>query len=260
MYPNAPAALVVVEARHPESEILSASQQSQMASLLVSQFPLPQPFQVQKVTGTLGGASSSVVETHPRFAARDQTTSATFGPEAVVVETTKHRNLEHLLALVDLAIRGRQKVAPVQGLMRIGLRYVNEIRVPDLTDGALGWRDWVDTSLLGPISLAIDQGLVPEQWQGVAMFDRGEGKKLIVRYGPREGYAFQPSGPLRRPTPPPSAFFLLDIDSFWTPDGEVPRFTSQTILRICTDLHEPVHSLFEKLITERLKEEVLRRA
>lgn len=260
IYHNAPVVLVAVEARHPETDTLSTAQQSQLASLLISRFPLPQPIQVQKVTGTIGGSSSVVEQKLPRYAGRDQMTSVTFSAEAVVVETTKHLHFEHLLDLVHVAIEARQKVAPVQGLMRVGLRYVNEIRVPDLDKGTLGWHEWVDISLLGPIPLATELELVPEQWQGAAMFDRGEGRKLIVRYGPREGYAFPPGGPLQRPTPSPGTFFLLDIDSFWVPDGEVPEFTTETINQFCTDLHEPVHQLFEKLITERLREEVLRRA
>jgi uncharacterized protein (TIGR04255 family) len=83
---------------------------------------------------------------------------------------------------------------------------------------------------------------------------------LIVRYGPREGFAVAPGGPLQRTTPPPGAFFLLDIDSFWLPTGDVPEFTVDMIVELCVDLHKPVSGLFERLITERLREEVLRRA
>jgi uncharacterized protein (TIGR04255 family) len=83
---------------------------------------------------------------------------------------------------------------------------------------------------------------------------------LIVRYGPREGFAVAPGGPLQRATPAPGAFFLLDIDSFWVPTGNVPQFTSASVGELCIDLHEPISRLFEHLITERLRSEVLRNA
>jgi uncharacterized protein (TIGR04255 family) len=260
VYPNAVAVLVAVEARHPETELLSSGEQSEMKRLLASTFPLPQPLSVQTITATLPASPTVSEQLLPRYATRDQTTAVTFNTQAVVVETTRHANFEHLLELVRVAIDARQKVAPVAGLMRLGLRYVDEVRVPDLSEGAAGWSEWVDTSLLGPVPLASNLGLVPEQWQGAAMFGRGEGRKLIVRYGPREGFAVAPGGPLQRPTPPPGAFFLLDIDSFWLPTGDVPEFTVDMIVDLCVDLHKPVSGLFERLITERLREEVLRRA
>lgn len=260
IYPNAPAALVAVEVRHPESEALSEPQQSQIMDQLVSHFPIPQPIQSHKITTTVGGSSSAITQTHPRYATRDQMTSVTFSTEAIVVETTRHQNFDHLLGLVNLAVTARQKAAPVSGFMRIGLRYVNEIRVPDLESGIRGWGDWINENLLGPIFLATELGLVPEQWQGAAMFDQGGGKKLVVRHGPRDGgYAFAPVGPLQRQTPPPGPFFLLDIDSFWAVTNEVPEFMIEKIKQFCIDLHKPAHTLFESLITERLREEVLRR-
>ncbi len=196
----------------------------------------------------------------PRFATRDQTTSVTYNVESVVVETTSHRTFEHLAGLLHLAVEARQKVAAVAGLLRLGLRYIDEIRVPDLADGPSAWREWVAPSLVGPAEIGAAHGLVPQQWQGVVVFDRGAGRQMVVRYGPREGFAIMPGGPLQRPTPPPGTFFLLDIDSFWAPTAEVPEFTADEIVKLCTDLHEPVSDLFESLITERLREEVLRNA
>jgi uncharacterized protein (TIGR04255 family) len=194
----------------------------------------------------------------PRFATRDQRTAVTFNTQAVIVETTDHQGFERLLELLSVAVVARQAVHPVDGLMRLGLRYVDEVRVPDLTGGVAGWGDWVDSSLLGPIPLAAKLGLAAEQWQAATVFDRGEERKLILRYGPRDGFAVPPGGLLQRSVPSPGPFFLLDIDSFWTPTGEVPEFAEETILEICRELHEPVSGLFESLITDRLREEVLR--
>ena len=231
-----------------------------MKRLLASSFPLPQPLQNTTLTAT--GAAPPTIENEvvPRFATRDQTTAVTFGAQSVAVETTKHQRFEHLRDVLRISVEARQKVAPVDGLMRLGLRYVDEVRVPDICDGATGWAEWVDASLLGPAVVGKQLGLVPEQWQGATVFGRGGGRQVTVRYGPREGFAVMPGGPLQRSTPPPGAFFLLDIDSYWVATGEVPEFTAEAIVELCSDLHEPVSRLFESLITDRLRTEVLRHA
>jgi uncharacterized protein (TIGR04255 family) len=260
IYPNPPVVLVTVEARHPDTPLLSPGEQSEMKRLLTSNFPLPQPLQNTKFKATAGGPATVEQELVPRFATRDQTTAVTFGAQAVVVETTKHQEFERLRELVRISIEARQKVAPVDGLMRLGLRYVNEIRVPDICDGAIGWRDWVDISLLGAATVGVPLELIPEQWQGATVFGRGDGRQVAVQYGTREGFAVLPGGLLQRFTPPPGPFFLLDIDSFWVATSEVPEFAAEAIIDLCSDLHGPVSRLFESLITDRLREEVLRHA
>ncbi|MFC2725538.1 MAG: TIGR04255 family protein, partial [Bifidobacterium dentium] len=63
---------------------------------------------------------------------------------------------------------------------------------------------------------------------------------------------------LRRPLPSPGPLFKLDIDSYWQPD-DIPVFDPNRILAIADKLHDPVRSMFEGLITNRLRNEVLRR-
>jgi len=259
IYPNAPAVLVAVEARHPDAAELDAGQQSELKRLLTSTFPLPQTQSTQVISHAPPAEPVITQQVVPRFATRDLTTAVTFNTQAVVVETSQHRSFEHLSELLSVAISARQAVQPVEGLLRLGLRYVDEIRVPDLAGGVEGWSDWVDISLLGPVVVGAKLGLAAEQGQGVTVFDRGEGHKLIVRYGPREGFAVPPGGILQRSVPAPGPFFLLDIDSFWAPTGDVPEFSEETVLEFARQVHEPVSCLFESLITDRLREEVLRR-
>jgi len=54
--------------------------------------------------------------------------------------------------------------------------------------------------------------------------------------------------------------FRLDIDSYWQPSVEVPEFDRDLILDLADTLHKPVREVFERLITDRLREEVLRNA
>jgi uncharacterized protein (TIGR04255 family) len=263
VYTNAPAALVVIEVKHSAAEPLDPAQRQRLRKAVIDDLPLSKPLATPQIEFTIGSPGTVQNQVNqaspaPRFITRDQMTAVTFGAESVVVETTNHRGFATLLNFLQTAIVARIEAAPVEGLTRIGIRYVDEIRVPDAVNDLRDWREWVDTSLLGPVNVVSDLGLVPELWQGLVLFDRGEGKKILVRYGPRDGFAVIPGAPLPRIAPPPGPFFLLDTDSMWSPSDEIPSFDVELISLLATDLHDAASELFEKLITSRLRNEVLR--
>lgn len=287
VYPNAPIVLVAVEVRHPTADLLNSAQQAKLKRKLAGHFPLSNPSVVTNVT-VVGGAAPDMqhtTTTSPRFTTRDRTTSVTFHMDALVVETTRYGQFERLLEQLTLAVDARLSVGDLDGLERVGLRYIDEIRVPEPSDArsatATDWALWVAESLLGPAPVAADLGLQASQWQGVAVFEplapTGAAAEnglvsaspedsdplhgsdsLVLRYGAADGYAVDPGGELKRPVPPPGPFFLLDIDSSWTSASEVPPLDRDEVVHITTRLHAPVRALFESLITDRLREEVLR--
>ncbi len=256
MYPNTPVVLVALEVRHPAAGSLSNAQRTAIKAILGKRTPIMRSGRLQEVTATMGTVPDLRVEEFPRYFSRDSTSAVSIRSEAVIVETTRYVRWERLLGLVTDALQARQKVGGIDGVERVGLRLVNEIRVPAVTGH--DWAQWVDGTLLGPAGLGPVLGLEPQQWQGVSTFTPGPERSLVVRYGPRVGYAVDPAGDLKRPTSLPGPFFLVDIDSFWTPSEGVPEFDAEDLLRICGELHAPVRTLFEHLITERLREEVLR--
>ena len=154
-------------------------------------------------------------------------------------------------------LEARLQVEAIDGIERLGLRYINEVRVPEL-DGQ-DWSQWIGASLLGQADIGKKLELEPLQWQGVTVFTRGPARFITLRYGPREGYAVDPGGDLKRPTPQPGPYFLIDIDSFWASEGTVPELDLERVLTMANDLHEPAGDLFESLITPRLRKEVLNR-
>jgi uncharacterized protein (TIGR04255 family) len=259
VYPNPLVVLVALEVRHPATSSIARAAQTKIKQLLAREVPLLRTATMVNVQATAGAAPDVTTERAPRYVSRDQTTAVTFRSEAVVIETTRHEGYKRLRDLAALVFEARQAVEPVDGVERLGLRYINEIRVPENGNGTASWEPWVDPTLLGPSLVGSRLGLEVE-WQGIAVFDNGPDKSIVLRYGPREGYAVDPAGDLKRPAPPPGPFFLMDIDSFWTPSGDVPEFDVQALLTACDDLHKPVRTLFESLITERLRKEVLRHA
>lgn len=262
VYPNAPVVLVALEVRHPAAQPMSPGALAQVKRSLSGDVPLQRDSTIMNVTFQAGPSTPPEVvsETAPRFFSRDSSTAVTFRKEAIVIETTRYSGYEELRRLIQLAVQARQTASPIDGVDRIGLRYIDEIRVPGMDPGAeaLAWAPWVDESLLGPAPLGGNLGLMAGLLQGFAVFTAGPDRSLALRYGPAEGYAVDPGGDLNRTTTPPGPFFLLDIDSYWTRSGTTPEADPAWVLEVCDDLHGPVRTLFEQLITNRLRNEVLR--
>ena len=201
IYPHAPAALVAVEARHTAAAPLTPEQEQAVKILIADDFPLAQPIPTISFSFGPGSGASSVAQTAPpRFTNRTRTAAVTFGPQAVVVETTQHDSFAALSTLLGVVVTARQTVAPVDGLERLGLRYIDEIRVPEAEP--VDWTQWVNAALLGPAALAAPFGLALVEHQAIARFSLTEGRGLPIAPGAPHAHAVAP--PLRVASPPPS--------------------------------------------------------
>lgn len=262
VYPAAPIVLVAVEVRHTLCEPLDPSAVSKFSKEVSGWLPLRTEVQNLAVSfqPVPGAARLQQVTAFPRWSSRDKRTAVTVRTDALVIESTDYQQYEHLRGLLELALNARVPSVGAAGIERVGLRYIDEIRVPtDDGDSSTTWSKWVHPSLLGPtIEPAETIGMSLAEHQGIALFTGADDHALALRYGPREGYATPSSAELRRPTPPPGPFFLLDIDSFWQPSEAAPTMSAESVLQSVDQLHIPIRQVFEGLITEQLREEVLR--
>ncbi|MDQ4142805.1 MAG: TIGR04255 family protein, partial [Actinomycetota bacterium] len=197
----------------------------------------------------------------PRFTSRDRTTGCQISPTSLIIETTTYGGFESFLSTVGVALDAIAGVDRPDGVTRVGLRYVDEIRVPGITEAPGDWRGYVDEHLLAPVAeeFVTAAGLIPRTWQGVVQYGTGRDRAVLLRYGPAEGYAVPPGGPTRRKDAPPSGlYFLLDLDSYWQPVEEIPEFDPAPLLDTFRELHVPAKALFDTIVTERLRDEVFR--
>ena len=259
IYPNAPVVLVAAEIKHPTAAEFGTKALGAAKRSLAAVCPLYKPGTFTTMTAVAGSPPDVTTVEVPRFTSRDRTLSVSFRRDALVVESTAHERFEQLRAVLGAAVEARQAVHPVNGIERMGLRYIDEIRVPDANGADVPWASWVDDRLLGPALAGVGLGLKPTGWLGLVEFAKSPEHTIALRYGAREGYAVDPAGDLRRRTPRPGPFFLLDIDSFWQPAGEVPTVELGSVLELADQLHAPIREMFEALITDRLRNEVLRR-
>lgn len=263
VYPNAPLALVVVEVRFPSAAAvggrpLSVTLQRTFRDLLGREWVIGslKTHKVEIAFGP-GGAITQPVQSQivSRFTVRDRTRAVAITEESVTIETTAYTHYLDFRETLEKAITAAAEILEPDGIVRIGMRYINEIRVTGIDEAdPYTWRQWVDPSLLAPgLAQMKDKGFPPTVWESAAQYQTGPDQKLVLRYGPRVGQIMNPASPLRRPRlPEPGAFFLLDFDSFWEPSDSIPEFGSSVVTGVCDQLRIPIRTLFDLLVTDRL--------
>jgi len=111
-------------------------------------------------------ATTTTVEEFPRYLSRDSTLIISMRSTSMTVESTLYKGWDHFRSVIRMALDARHHVSPVDGVERVGIRYVNEIRAPK--DVGVDWTEWTQASLQAPkveeehpidLPLALLQGL-----------------------------------------------------------------------------------------------------
>ncbi len=258
VYPNAPVVVATVEVRHTETPSLTQPERKKVKQALSQWAPIQRSSKQLIVTGVVGtaGAGDEAFEEFPRYFSRDSTLAISFRREAIVIEATRYDGWLAFKDMIEAAIEARADIGLPDAVERVGIRYLNELRPED--GSSVDWTDWLNPAVLGPIELGDSVGLPATQWQGQAVYGPAEGRSLVLRYAPGDGQAVETGQELVRSKFTPGPFMWIDIDSFWLHEATLPEFDTEVILAKCVDLHTPLRTLFEKLITPKLRE-VLRR-
>lgn len=259
VYPNAPVSFVALEVRHPVAPVPGVSERRILKALLDEITPVQRSDrQVTVEFAFVQQDQAPALQEFPKYFSRNSTLSVGFRPDAIVIECTEYPGWTRFRKLIQVIMEARAEVIPPDGIERIGLRYLDEIRIPRNLITNLAWTDWVSKSLLNQTGLSDVVGLPEGRAQGVVMYGTEPGQAIVIRYGAQEGFAVDPNGPLRKRSRESGPFFLIDIDSYWNPEDGTPEFSPSLVTNTCEILHKPVRSAFEHLITSRLREEVLR--
>jgi uncharacterized protein (TIGR04255 family) len=258
IYPNPPIALVAFEVRFPDGSIdqpISLPAQRAFRDLLGPGWVI-ETQRVQRVSIQMSpGAPPSDIQhaVIPRFTVRDRTVAVALSSESLTIETTRYANFAAFRPAISSALQAAAKVLAPDGVARAGLRYIDEIRVPGVTkDSPEAWGEWLHPSLLGPHERGSSLGLKLLALQCATQYETGADRTLVLRYGPGFGHAVNVEGPLKRPgAPDPGPFFGLDFDSAWQP-SDIPEFNSDDLTELSSELHVPIESLFDALVTPKL--------
>lgn len=259
VFPNAPLEFVACEIRVPTAPKLVRDDTFELLTdALREVLPIPDTEQVQTLT-VIGGKDGGVEsERRFRFLNRERTASAVVARNAITVETTEYSEFDDFRSLVLTVADAVATTTSLVGIERIGLRYIDEIRVPEEITDTSGWRGWISDEVVGVLGVA--DGFNTSALQTVLRLVGEDSTEVVLRYAAMIGEGVVGDGPLRRrATASSGPFFVIDTDSFRTSAGPAMEdFEHDRIAGILDVIHEPVGTLFHRAITDRLREEFRR--
>ncbi len=249
---------VAMEVRYPVVEEFGAVLPPEFRDRVQEEFPVLEEQNELSMNFSPTGPSAQQALKY-RFSSRDRLASIVVGRDAITCETTLYPGWTPFRERFTGILYALQDARRPEGTLRVGLRYIDEIRVPGVATLS-DWTGWISDNLIAPFRLLGD--IEPSTATLALQYGTPPGFVTLFRGAPFPvGRTVQPEGPLRMPfATPDGPYFLLDTDASWAdPDRQIPEFDVDRIVEILNELHEPSNRLFEASITDRLRDEVLRR-
>ncbi len=252
IYANPPVEVVAFELRISHSLALAdRAVQAQVWQRLRERLPITQPQAGLQVA--IGAPMMGAQQPPLRMLDRARTESVVIGAETIVVENTSYRCYEDFCELLR-EVLSAASTHEIAGFTRIGLRYINEIRIP----GVVAPSDW--GGLVHPALLAggglCHEDMSVQRLGGEIEYATSTRHSVVMRYGSFQGRVVNLEGPLRTRTSESGPAFLIDLDSYWEDPAriELPGFSIQEIMSTTSELRTPIHELFEVAITDELRQ------
>lgn len=262
IYPCAPLRLVAAEVKYPlAAALIPQDAVGRLVPLLEERFPLLFPAGIELSMSSEPGLPPMSTNAY-RLVSRDQMTSVTVTHTRCAIETTDYHRWEAFREHIMFALEAvGSRLGAISTVERLGLRYINEIRLPEPaeTKPPLSvWSRYVNPLVIAPFLHAAEvaPGQVTQAWARAEVAG-DHGATITTVYGVLSGHTVTGS-PLKLPTDlRTDTYVLLDIDSYQTPP-EMSEFVLADVMAQADALHDPVRRVFESFITEELREDVLR--
>lgn len=261
MYPNrevfaqAPLALVAAEIRFTDSARLRQQQtRDDIAIALEGRFPYADQLQQANVNLALGGGPPQIQERlGVVLKSASSTESVTVMSESLTYETTAYHNFEDLLEAVIGACTALIEAKVRPAVQRVGLRYIDEVRVPAPIVDVRDWDQWIDGRLVSHLAVGPDD--VPAtSTQIVSTYDLGEGHGLNFRCAAlNQGTMVVPQH-LKRSAIESGPFFVLDFDGFRDFTRMDPiQLNADVVRETLSVVHVPCGAAFQRSITDQAR-------
>src|SRR5699024_10868150 len=151
---------------------------------LEGQFPFAEPLQRKEVNLALvpGGGQPQIQERLGVVLKNASSTETlTIMSESLTYETTAYTSFEELLEAVTAACDALDAAKVRPAMRRVGLRYIDEVRVPEQVTDVRQWSTWINDRLIGHLDIG-PENFPATGTQGVSTYDLGDGKGLNVRF------------------------------------------------------------------------------
>jgi uncharacterized protein (TIGR04255 family) len=254
VFPEAPLALVAAEIRFTDAARLRQQQtKDEVAIALEQRFPFAEPLQQANVSLTQGAQPeirqrAGVVLKNPT-----STESLTIMSESLTYETTAYTDFDDLLGAVIAACDALIGAEVRPAMRRVGLRYVDEVRVPEAITDARQWGKWIDYRLVDQLEVGPDD-VSATTAQSVITYDLGGGRGFNFRYAALNQGSIVVPQYLKRPPIESGPFFVLDFDGFHDfTGGQAVSLNSATVREILSAVHIPCGTAFQRSITDEAR-------
>ncbi|MEJ7785611.1 MAG: TIGR04255 family protein [Solirubrobacteraceae bacterium] len=248
IYDRAPLKLVAFQLRFaPVHELDAVSPPREIVVGLRERYPIlgtPPEVQVDFLPGSTQQRTRG-----SRFLNRAKTWSISLTGDAIAIETSRYTRYEKFAEHVRWVLDRVHAVTPFPAVLRVGLRYIDEIEV-DGVDALDEWKPWITNDLLvgGLIG-----GYRTREYLAHANVEIDDFSGMTVRYGRVDQPVVSTAGPLRINESPTGPYFLLDIDSFWQPsDDAFLEYDAAEVETTMLALHDPIREVFEGAVTPQL--------
>ena len=147
-------------------------------------------------------------ETLWKFSSRDNRWAIVVGESAITLESRAYSTMSDFLDRFAQILLVANKTLDVTDRLRLGLRYINEIRYPHAENFAQ-WRALFNPEFAGFDATGLLEGKVDHTLQEIQV-NRPDGV-LAIRHGLLSGAIV---APLPQEQPPAGQFYLLDLDYY----------------------------------------------
>ena len=175
VFPNAPLALVAAEIRFTDAARLRQQQtKDEVTIALEERFPFAEPLQQADVNLTPGAPPQIQQRVGVVLKNASSTETLTIMSESLTYETTAYTSFEKLIEAVTEACDALDAAKVRPAVQRVGLRYIDELRVPEQVTDVRQWSTWINDRLIGHLEVGPEDAPATGT-QSVSTYDLGEG-------------------------------------------------------------------------------------
>lgn len=257
VFPNSPLALVAAEVRFTDAPRLRQAETLDAVAVAVES-TLPVHQQAQNVVSVqiLNGQPQVQMLTGRVMKSLDSTAAMSVFPDHLTFETTDYLDFDAFKRAVLASVDAVISVGVTPAIQRVGLRYVDEIRVgdPKVAD-AREWGDWIDERLVDHLQLGPPHVPVSRA-EGIVVYDLGDHRGLNFRFASLpSGAVVVTNNLVRRPYAEDVPFFVLDFDGYRDfVDLSARLLNTELVAESLDSVHGPAGAAFQNSITDRARE------
>ncbi len=189
------------------------------------------------------GINSDTSGTAWRFSSKDLQWAVVINEAALTLEARNYRSINDFIDRFQHLLEAAQEMLEITDCLRLGLRYINEVRYP-AAETLADWQELLTPKLVGFDAAQMLSGQLNHTLQEIQV-SRHDGT-FAIRHGLLSGVAVPP---LPKEEPIRGRFYLLDLDYYDTNEYDL---NVADILNKMRNYNETISSFFRWTLSEKL--------